>query len=95
MSGPAYLGHDEVKKFVKQARSEEYSREGLRRFERKLDELKASAREVVRPLMRNCLELESVGDAGGRGGGGGGGATGVMGLGYLTCSRVEEGDYPW
>ena len=94
-SGPAYLGHDEVKKFVKQARSEEYSREGLRRFERKLDELKASAREVVRPLMRNYLEMESVGGEGGRRGEGGGNGGGVMGLGYLTCTRVEEGDYPW
>ena len=84
--GPAYLGHEEVKKFVKTARAEDYSREGLRRFERRLDELKAAARETVKPLMRNYLELEEP-----RGGTGGG----AVGLGYLSCTKVEEGDYPW
>ncbi|MCJ1446426.1 MAG: hypothetical protein MMC23_006931 [Stictis urceolatum] len=79
--GSAYLSHDELKKFLK-LRPDEYSRDTLRRFERRVEELKGLAREAVRPLMRNYLEL----DLGGLGG---------AGLGYLTCTRVEEGDWPW
>ena len=78
--GSAYLPRDELKRFLK-LRPEDYSRDTLRRFERRIDELKGLARETVRPLMRSCLELEGAGLAGG--------------LGYLTCTRVEEGDYPW
>ena len=78
--GPAYLGHDELKRFIK-LRPEDYSRDNLKRFERRMDELKGMARETVKPLMRNYLELEGAGLG--------------AGLGYLTCTRVEEGDYPW
>ncbi|KAL8793821.1 MAG: hypothetical protein Q9195_003546 [Heterodermia aff. obscurata] len=83
-----YLPHDELKKFIRLAplpsnNHNISSRDALRRLERKVDELKGMAREVVRPLMRSCLELE-----GERGGGG-------NGLGYLTCTRVEEGEWPW
>jgi len=73
----AYLNHDECKRFLKLS-PDGYSRETLRRFERRLDELKTMARETVRPLMRCSLQLED-GD----------------GLGYLTCSRVEERDFVW
>lgn len=78
--GGAYLGHDELKRFQK-LKPEDYNRENLRRFERRMEELKGLAKEVVRPLMRNFLELE-VGREGG-------------GVGYLTCTRVEEVDFPW
>ena len=46
-----------------------------------MDEVKALARECVKPLMRNYLELDLGRDGGG--------------LGYLTCTRLEEGDFPW
>ncbi|KAH0542770.1 hypothetical protein FGG08_002818 [Glutinoglossum americanum] len=79
LGGSAYLPHEELKRFLK-IRPDDYSRDNLRRFERRVEELKALAREQVRPLMRNTLELEV---------GGGGG------VGYLTCTRVGERDYPW
>lgn len=87
----AYLPHDELKKFIRLAplpssSRDLSSRDALKRLERKIDELKGMAREVVKPLMRSCLELE--GNSGERGGGG-------SGLGYLTCTRVEESEWPW
>ena len=84
-SGQSYLSHDECKKFLRLAPlpdrdTSSSSRETLKRFERKLDELKTQAREAVRPLMRSYLELDlGVG----------------AGLGYLTCTRIGEEDFPW
>ena len=78
--GSSYLAHDELKRFVK-LRPEDYSRDSLKRFERRMEELKGLARETVKPLMRNYLELEGAGSG--------------AGLGYLTCTRVQEEDYPW
>ncbi|KAL9622406.1 MAG: hypothetical protein Q9160_003250 [Pyrenula sp. 1 TL-2023] len=98
----SYLPHSELKRFLKLHPAESlYSRDNLRRFERKIDEIKALAREIVRPLMRNHLELDLSGGAGAGGavagnaggGAGGGGATG--GLPYLTCVKVEEEELPW
>lgn len=74
-----YLTHDECKRFLKLT-PDLYSRDNLRRFEKRIDELKAMAREVVRPLMGSGLELELQG--GGQ-------------VGYLTCTRVGERDLPW
>lgn len=74
----AYLAHDECKKFLKLS-PESYSRENLRRFERRLGELKGMAREVVGPLMGSGLEME----------------VGRVELGYLTCTMVRERDLPW
>jgi hypothetical protein len=54
----SYLNRDECKRFLK-LMPENYSRDGLRRFERRLEELKAMARELVKPLMRCGLQLES------------------------------------
>lgn len=79
-----YLGHDECKRFLKLT-PEMYSRDNLRRFEKRIDELKAMAREVVRPLMGSGLELD-LGGAGGRQ---------ADGIGYLTCTRVGDRDLPW
>lgn len=56
----AYLTHDDCKRFLKLT-PELYSRETLRKFERRLDELKAAARDCVRPLMRSALEGEASG----------------------------------
>ena len=78
--GPAYLGHEELKRFQK-LKPEDYSRENLKKLERKMDEVKGLAKEIVKPLMRNYLELDLGRDGGG--------------LGYLTCTRLEEADFPW
>lgn len=78
--GQSYLSHDECKRFLK-LRSENYSRENLRRFERRMDELKHLASEAVRPLTRNTLQLDaSHGE-----------------VPYLCCTRFEERDaaYVW
>lgn len=77
----AYLGHEELKRFLKM-QPDLYTRENLRRFERRMEEVKHQAREAVRPLMRNFLELDLT-------------AFGPAGLGYLTCTRVETPDLPW
>ena len=89
-SNSAYLPHDEMKRFLKLS-PDLYTRENLKRFERRMDELKNLARDAVRPLVRNCLEL----DLGSGGGSGGGGSGGGAGMGYLTCTRVLEEDFPW
>lgn len=80
----AYLGHDECKRFLKLT-PELYSRDNLRRFEKRVEEVKAIAREVVRPLMGSGLELETTST--GRGV--------AEGIGYLTCTVVGDRDLPW
>ncbi|KAK1836224.1 hypothetical protein QBC39DRAFT_367600 [Podospora conica] len=102
--GKGYLGHDECKRFLKLT-PDLYSRDNLRRFEKRVEELKAMAREVVRPLMGSGLELELVSaasaaapgrDGGGKGGHHHAGAGGAgEAVGYLTCVRVGERDWPW
>ncbi|EDN09477.1 conserved hypothetical protein [Histoplasma mississippiense (nom. inval.)] len=101
-SNQAYLPHDELKRFLKQSHTHShdslYSRENLKRFERKMDEIKRLAREIVKPLMRHFLELDLRSLSGSGGGGLSAGtddAGGGVLLPYLTCTRVEEGDYPW
>jgi hypothetical protein len=44
-----------------------------------MEEMKNKAKEAVKPLMRNFLELDLR----------------EGGLPYLTCTRVEEVDFPW
>ncbi|KAF2969856.1 hypothetical protein GQX73_g3659 [Xylaria multiplex] len=87
-SGAGYLGHDDCKRFLKLT-PELYTRDNLRRFEKRIDELKGAAREVVRPLMGTRLELEldsvvngAVGPAAGT-------------TSYLTCIEVLGRDLPW
>ena len=74
--GASYLGHDEVKKFLKIS-PELYSRETVRRGERRLDELKNLAKDAVKPLMRNFLELDLR----------------EGGLPYLVCTKMEARDW--
>lgn len=86
----AYLSHDELKRFLKlqpagSASSALYTRDNLRRFERKMEQIKHIARDLVKPLTRNCLELDLRSMSDGQGGG----------LGYLTCMKVDEEDIPW
>ncbi|KAI1278553.1 hypothetical protein F5Y07DRAFT_62362 [Xylaria sp. FL0933] len=87
-TGAGYLGHDECKRFLKLS-PELYTRDNLRRFEKRIDELKSAAREVVRPLMGTRLELEldrvpngATGPAAGT-------------TNYLTCIEVLGRDLPW
>ncbi|KAJ5382777.1 hypothetical protein N7517_000688 [Penicillium concentricum] len=98
-SAQAYLPHEELKRFLKlhptSSAGSLYTRETLKRFERKMDEMKRLARDIVKPLMRNFLELElkspdqaTTGTAGPR-------ENIPVGLPYLTCTRVEEIDLPW
>ncbi|EGP90988.1 uncharacterized protein MYCGRDRAFT_98251 [Zymoseptoria tritici IPO323] len=82
----AYLNRDELKRFLKSPGSQLgidlYNRDNLKRFERRVDEVKNLARDVVKPLMRNFLELDLR-------------DFGPTGLGYLTCTRIEARDLPW
>lgn len=80
-SNSAYLGHDELKRFLK-LQPDLYTRDNLKRFERRVDEIKNLARDAVKPLMRNFLELDLN-------------SFGSGGLGYLTCTRLENQDVPW
>jgi hypothetical protein len=80
--GPSYLDHDECKRFLKHT-PDLYNRDNLRRFEKRLDELKDLARAIVRPLMASGLELEL---ASGRP---------ADGINYLTCTTVADRDLPW
>lgn len=76
--GSSYLNHDECKRFLRLC-PDHYNRENLKRFERRIDEIKERAKDAVKPLMRNFLELDlSQG-----------------GLPYLTCTRIEPQDFPW
>ncbi|EKV05977.1 BTB/POZ-like [Penicillium digitatum] len=98
-SARAYLAYDDLKRFLKlhptSSAGSLYTRETLKRFERKVDEMKRLARDIVKPLMRNFLELELkspeqtiAATAGPR-------ENAPAGLPYLTCTRVEEIDLPW
>lgn len=85
----AYLPHDELKRLLKMqpagSNASLYTRDNLKRLERKMDQIKNIARDLVKPLTRNCLELDVRSMSDGQGGG----------LGYLTCCKVEEEDIPW
>lgn len=78
----SYLNHDECKRFLKLT-PDMYSRDNLRRFEKRLDELKAMARSIVRPLMGSELELDLCG------------SRGAEAINYLTCTSVGNRDLPW
>ncbi|ETS79179.1 hypothetical protein PFICI_09032 [Pestalotiopsis fici W106-1] len=85
-SPSVYLTHEECKRFLKLT-PELYSRDNLRRFEKRVDEMKTAARELVRPLMGTGLELE-LSNPGKDG-------TTSSPVAYLTCVRVVERDLPW
>jgi hypothetical protein len=76
--GATYLGHDECKRFLKLS-PEHYNRDNLKRFERRVEEIKNKAKDAVKPLMRNFLELDLR----------------EGGLPYLTCTRIDPQDFPW
>ncbi|KAK7403465.1 hypothetical protein QQX98_010786 [Neonectria punicea] len=82
-SPTSFLGHDECKRFLKLT-PELYSRDNLRRFEKRMDEMKAMAREIVRPLMTSGLELDMNGTS-----------RSADSITYLTCTTVTNRDLPW
>ncbi|PHH63102.1 hypothetical protein CDD81_6253 [Ophiocordyceps australis] len=82
-SPAALLSHDECKRFLKLT-PDLYSRDNLRRFEKRIDELKAMARDIVRPLLGSGLELDV--DGSGRA---------SEAIGYLTCTTLGSRDLPW
>jgi hypothetical protein len=96
--GSAYLGRDDLKRLLRQS-PELCTRDALRRAERRLDDLKNLARDAVRPLVRDYLELDRgpAGSGGAAGAGAAGGAGGVrdVQLPYLTCVRVLDHEWPW
>lgn len=82
-----YLAHEELKRFLKlqptsSKDSSLYNRDNLRRFERKVEEVKNIARDLVKPLTRNFLELDMSGEQG-------------RGIPYLTCTKLEDQEVPW
>jgi hypothetical protein len=77
-AGSSYLSHDECKRFLR-LNPDSYNRDNLKRFERRIDEMKNKAKDAVKPLMRNFLELDLR----------------EGGLPYLTCTRIEPQDFPW
>ncbi|QPG93718.1 hypothetical protein C2857_001990 [Epichloe festucae Fl1] len=79
----AFLNHDDCKKFLKLT-PELYSRDNIRRFEKRMDELKAMARDLVRPLLGSGLELDMAGSS-----------RTSDGITYLTCTAVGNRDLPW
>lgn len=96
---PSYLGHEECKRFLKLS-PDLYTRDNLRRFEKRIDELKALAREIVRPLMGSGLELDVAGGKsssghGSSGGGNGGGNGPHDSITYFTCTYLSDRDLPW
>uniref|UniRef100_A0A8H7N2P2 BTB domain-containing protein n=1 Tax=Bionectria ochroleuca TaxID=29856 RepID=A0A8H7N2P2_BIOOC len=82
MAPVTYLNHDECKKFLKLT-PEMYTRDNLRRFEKRIEELKSMARDIVRPLMNSGLELELSG------------SSKAAEISYLTCTEVGNRDLPW
>ncbi|RKF48979.1 hypothetical protein GcM3_224004 [Golovinomyces cichoracearum] len=53
-SAPTYLGHEQCRRFLK-LNETLYTRENIKHFERRLEELRALAREVVKPVMASKL----------------------------------------
>lgn len=90
----AYLNHEECKRFLKLS-PDTYTRDNLKRFERRVDEIKNLARDVVKPLTRNFLELDLGSAPATTGSGRNRSVSSQPGLGYLTCTRVLEDDFPW
>ncbi|KAF2130227.1 hypothetical protein P153DRAFT_289275, partial [Dothidotthia symphoricarpi CBS 119687] len=76
--GSSYLNHDECKRFLRLSQ-DHYNRENLKKFERRVEEIKNKAKDAVKPLMRNFLELDLR----------------EGGLPYLTCARIDDQDFPW
>ncbi|KAG6035165.1 hypothetical protein E4U41_006231 [Claviceps citrina] len=79
----AFLDHDDCKKFLKLA-PEFYSRSNLRRFEKRMDELKSLAQDLVRPLLASGLELDVAGSS-----------RFSDGVAYLTCTSLGSRELPW
>ncbi|CEJ92441.1 hypothetical protein VHEMI08094 [[Torrubiella] hemipterigena] len=85
----AYLNHAVCKDFLKLT-PDLYSRDNLRRFEKRLEEVKSMAREIVAPVMGSSLELDILSGGSSRDSG-----KPSDGIGYLTCTAIRDADLPW
>ncbi|KAG6053321.1 hypothetical protein E4U17_004816 [Claviceps sp. LM77 group G4] len=85
-SPSAFLGHRECEAFLA-LNPQLYTPENLDRFQKRMADLKALARDLVRPLLHNSLELD----------------VSSPNLShetfdkpfYFTCTTVEDDDIPW
>ncbi|KAG5970220.1 hypothetical protein E4U56_007918 [Claviceps arundinis] len=84
-SPSAFLGHDECEAFLA-LNPQLYTPENLVRFEKRMADLKVLARDLVRPLLHNSLELNvdspDMSEA-------------WYKPSYFTCTTVEDDDIPW
>ncbi|KAG5968983.1 hypothetical protein E4U57_002422 [Claviceps arundinis] len=85
-SPSAYLDHHDCEEFLA-LNSQLYTRKNLADFERRMTELKFWARDLVRPLLRNNLELDvaKFNDS----------DIVRQDLTYFTCSTIEDSEFPW
>ncbi|KAG5968980.1 hypothetical protein E4U57_002419 [Claviceps arundinis] len=85
-SPSAFLDHNDCEEFLA-LNPQLYTPENLDRFEKRMADLKALARDVVRPLLHNSLELNVDGPN-----------ISWEALDkpvYFTCTTVEDEDIPW
>ncbi|KAG5957156.1 hypothetical protein E4U58_006250 [Claviceps cyperi] len=85
-SPSAFLDHNECKAFLA-LNPQLHTPENLVRFEKRMADLKALARDLVRPLLRNNLELNVASPN-----------VSYDPLDkplYFTCTTVEDDDIPW
>ncbi|KAG6095623.1 hypothetical protein E4U30_002178 [Claviceps sp. LM220 group G6] len=84
-SPSAFLDHNECEAFLA-LNPQLYTPENLVRFEKRMADLKALARDLVRPLLHNSLELDvdspDMSEA-------------WYKPYYFTCTTVEDDDFPW
>ncbi|KAG5970222.1 hypothetical protein E4U56_007920 [Claviceps arundinis] len=84
-SPSAFLDHDECEAFLALI-PQLYTPENLVRFEKRMADLKVLARDLVRPLLHNSLELDvdssDMSEA-------------WYKPFYFTCTTVEDDDIPW
>ncbi|KAG5978572.1 hypothetical protein E4U56_000007 [Claviceps arundinis] len=85
-SPSAYLDHHDCEEFLA-LNSQLYTRKNLADFERRMTELKFWARDLVRPLLPNNLELDvaKFNDS----------DIPRQDLTYFTCSTIEDSEFPW
>ncbi|KAG6088312.1 hypothetical protein E4U31_007846 [Claviceps sp. LM219 group G6] len=81
----AFLDHKDCEAFLA-LNPQLYTPENLDRFEKRMADLKALARELVGPLLRNSLELDVTKYNG---------PSEIFKPLYFTCTTIEDDDIPW
>ncbi|KAG6287853.1 hypothetical protein E4U46_003783 [Claviceps purpurea] len=85
-SPSAFLGHKECEAFLA-LNAQLYTPENLDRFKKRMADLKALARDLVRPLLHNNLELDVASPDLSE--------ETLDKPHYFTCTTVEDDDIPW